>query len=163
MRCYTARRWLSPYLDRRLAASRLASLEGHLAICPRCAADLARLRAVWAGLGVLATAPLPPPELWYRVQAGLGGPTSDRVGVRSWFERRLAFGVALAIGAALGLGAGALLSLAMLRSSPAPGPRHEQVADLERTLVAEAFQEDGLAGLGWLIGDDGQRRPGGAR
>lgn len=68
---------LNLYLDQQLALSERGVVEAHLAACPRCQADLARLRSLFLALDALPAAPLPL-DLTEAVLAQLPTPPAPR-------------------------------------------------------------------------------------
>lgn len=87
MRCTIDDRWLSEYLDGELSARDIRTLEGHLAACERCAAELAALRRGVSLFHVLAEEE-PPDFLRARIMAAIAAvPAATTVPRASWWAR----------------------------------------------------------------------------
>ena len=154
MWCSSARRRLSAYLDGELRPDRVAAVEAHLARCASCAAALAQLRAEWDVLAELGCPPLPA-ALGARIeQAALTPARRADAGHR---PPRLAFGAAIGLGAAAGLA----LGFAAIFGVRGPEPTGAPGADVERTLVVEAFGD--LAAVPGLEADPDGAAPGAGR
>jgi anti-sigma factor RsiW len=101
--CTEAADSLHAYLDAMLDPGERATLDRHLAACPRCAAELARIRALESRLaGLLRETPAPPADLWEGVRPARdpGRPAFGR-----WQRTAVAAAVVAAVAvAALALG-----------------------------------------------------------
>jgi anti-sigma factor RsiW len=89
----TAANRLSAYIDNELPADLRAALEGHLAACPVCAADLAALRKTSAVIHQLPAAELSPPafvRLHIAIDASSRKPLERFVGLLSGIAACLA-------------------------------------------------------------------------
>ncbi|MBI5502138.1 MAG: zf-HC2 domain-containing protein [Deltaproteobacteria bacterium] len=117
MRCWSARRRLSAYIDGELPAARRERLVRHLAGCPACAARERELRGAWDDLGALRV-PDEAPDLWSGVLERLAEPR--RTGSFAARPRPFLVPAALAACALVGLIGGALFAL---RLEALSGPR----------------------------------------
>src|SRR6059058_3283624 len=92
----TARDWLIPYADGMLAADERRPIDGHLAGCPACSAELRNVRELNL---LLVTLPPAPPvafaPFWLNLQAVLPQRRSLKL-PRFSATRRLALGFAMA-------------------------------------------------------------------
>jgi anti-sigma factor RsiW len=110
---------LSAYLDGELDAAAQQRIATHLAACPRCAACLARLRAISADFRAL-----PEDSLGFDLAGVIEGrlaetprrPTQRRE--RDWWLR-----LPVAIGAAASIAAGVLMGSALVTGGAATAPR----------------------------------------
>lgn len=75
MRCATARRMMSRFLDDELRPGSRAAVDGHLAGCPSCQAALADQRRIWALLSSLP--PVEPPDVLRAVERRLAEPAGE--------------------------------------------------------------------------------------
>ena len=150
MRCFFARRWLSPYVDGELPSGRAARLEAHLSGCPRCAAELAEHRAVWQELAGLPCSS-PPPGLEHRIASAAGQRGNPAAGGLLRLRPRFAFGLAVGLSAAVGVALGVLVSGS---GGPSGGP-----AMSEHALVVEAFGDSTAVPLAGLLPHDAGRTP----
>jgi Domain of unknown function (DUF5667)/Putative zinc-finger len=114
----TTRDWLIPYADGMLAADERRRIDGHLAGCPACAAELRQVRELNL---LLVTLPAAPPvafaPFWLRLQAVLPQRRSLRIPtLRSY--RRLGLALAMATVAALVAAGSALAAPSALPDNP---------------------------------------------
>jgi hypothetical protein len=114
----TTRDWLIPYADGMLASDERRRIDGHLAGCAACAAELRQVRELNL---LLVTLPAAPPvafaPFWLRLQAVLPQRRSLRIPtLRSY--RRLGLALAMATVAALAAAGSALAAPSALPDNP---------------------------------------------
>ncbi|MBI5487302.1 MAG: zf-HC2 domain-containing protein [Deltaproteobacteria bacterium] len=139
MRCWSAKRRLSAFIDGELPPARRERLERHLARCPACASRERELRRSWEGFGTL-----PPlddtPDLWPGVLERLSEPRrSGRFAAR---PRPFLVPATLAACALAGLVGGTLFALRV--EAPAGRRTAAATATAPVDTFAEAFGDLGL-------------------
>jgi len=132
LNCQKAKELLSAYMDAELSEAQRELVQAHLAECPVCRQELARLERLWQTLAALPGV-APPADLAERVLAQL-----PRRQVPWW--RSLALAASLLVGIMMGGSLGVNLHQGLYQTTPEP-----------QLVVLEAFDEFPPASLGTLV------------
>ena len=116
MDCHQAQELLSAYIDRELPSDRAQAVEGHVSSCPRCARELAELKALVAELHKLPMDHAPED-----LCAGVMAQVQGRAGPADARRHKLLPLTAALLAAAAGLVV--VLTSALLPRRPTPPPR----------------------------------------
>jgi anti-sigma factor RsiW len=115
MRCREARRSFGPRLDRRLEPVGRDALEGHLAACAGCRAELARWEATAGALRALGPTPVPAGLAERAFRAAVEAPPQPQA-LFAWF---VPIAERTAVAGAI---AAAAVWIAVLAAGPSPRP-----------------------------------------
>jgi hypothetical protein len=167
MRCRTAQRWISEYVDGSLDGRKKARLERHLSGCAGCRAVLEDLRALVETAPALE-GPEPGEAVWSRIRARLASSESGLADARVPAPRLRAFGWGAP---ALKFAAAAALALVLVAAGVFYGIRigrsgvPERITDPEKYTVAkldeaERYYQQAIKSLSEAFADQkGQMTP----
>ena len=160
MRCATAKKWISEYVDGDLDSGRRTRLEEHMAGCPDCRKLAQDFRKI-AGRAPYVPSPDPRDETWGKIQARLAAP-GDGIGVPP-YGRPAGFpsfrwGFVLGAAAVLAVVAGALLLGPRLRErSPMISQLEVQGYTLAKLEEAEMHYQRAIKALAEAVAVQGDR------
>jgi anti-sigma factor RsiW len=116
MNCEQARLFIHALVDNELDAVNAAEVEAHVASCPDCAEELAKLKSLRAGLAGARLKELAPAQLRARIDHALPGPEARTAAMRDFVRpSRRTFIGGFAAGTALSGAIAASLVLTMFR------------------------------------------------